>query len=54
MHFYHNNLLLNHFDEYFIPISLIHCHSTRLATSNNLFCRELTLPQENVPLPLLA
>ena len=37
MHSYHSKLLVNHFDEYFIPISSIHCHSTRLATSNNLF-----------------
>jgi len=37
MHSYHNKLLPNHFDEYFIPISTIHSHSTRLATSNNLF-----------------
>jgi len=37
MHSYHNQLLPNHFDEYFIPFSSIHSHSTRLATSNNLF-----------------
>jgi len=37
MHSYHNKLLPNHFDDYFIPISSIHPHSTRLATSNNLF-----------------
>jgi len=37
MHSYHNKMLPNHFDEYFIPISSIHSHSTRLATSNNLF-----------------
>ena len=37
MHSYHNKLLPNHFDEYFIPISSIHSHSTRLATSDNLF-----------------
>jgi len=37
MHSYHNKRLPNHFDEYFIPISSIHSHSTRLATSNNLF-----------------
>ena len=37
MHSYHNKLLPNHFDEYFVPLSLIHCHSTRLATSKNLF-----------------
>jgi len=36
MHSY-NKLLPNHFDEYFIPISSIHSHSTRIATSNNLF-----------------
>jgi len=56
MHSYHNKLLLNHFDEYFIPLSSIHYHSTRLglATSKNLFLSELTLPQENVLLNLLA
>ena len=37
MHSYHNKLLPNHFDEYFIPLSSIHYHSTRLGTSNNLF-----------------
>jgi len=37
MHSYHNKLLPNHFDEYFIPLSSIHYHSTRLATSKNLF-----------------
>jgi len=37
MHSYHNKLLPNHFHEYFIPISSIHSHSTRLAASNNLF-----------------
>ena len=36
MHSCHNKLLPNHFDEYFIPLS-IHYHSTRLATSENLF-----------------
>ena len=34
---YHNKLLPNHFDEYFIPLSSIHYHLTRLATSRNLF-----------------
>ena len=37
MHSYHNKLLPNHFDEYFIPLSSIHYHSTRLETSKNLF-----------------
>ena len=37
MHSYHNKLLPNHFDEYFIPLSSIHYHSTRPATSKNLF-----------------
>jgi len=37
MHSYHNKLLPNHFDEYFIPLSSIHYHSTSLATSKNLF-----------------
>ena len=42
MHSYHNKLLPNHFDEYFIPISSIHSHSTRLATSNSLFSLRVT------------
>jgi len=37
MHSYHNKLLPNHFVEYFIPLSSIHEHSTRLATPRNLF-----------------
>jgi len=37
MHSHHNKLLPNHFDEYFIPLSSIHYHSTRLETSKNLF-----------------
>jgi len=37
MHSYHNKLLPNHFDEYFVPLSSIHYHSTKLATSKNLF-----------------
>ena len=37
MHSYHNKLLPNHFDEYFVPLSSIHYHSTRLATSKDLF-----------------
>jgi len=37
MHSYHNKLLPNHFYEYFVPLSSIHYHSTRLATSKNLF-----------------
>jgi len=36
-HSFHNKLLPNHFYEYFIPLSSIHYHSTRLATSKNLF-----------------
>jgi len=55
MHSYHNKLLPNHFDEYFISLSSIHYHSTRLATCKNLFLpRVLTLPQENVLLNLSA
>jgi len=42
MHSYHNKLLPNHFDEYFITFRSIHYHSTRLATSKNLF-----LPRDN-------
>ena len=47
MHSYHNILLPNHFDEYFVPLSSIHYHSTRLATSKNLFLPRIN-PQENV------
>ena len=28
MHSYHNKLLPNDFDEYFIPLSIIHYHKT--------------------------
>jgi len=51
MHSYCNKVLSNPFDDYFIPISSNHSHSTRLSTC---FYLELTLPQENVPLHLLA
>jgi len=44
MHSYHNKLLPNHFDEYFIPISSIHSHSTRLATSRNVFLPSVKPP----------
>ena len=37
MHFCHNKLLPNPFWWIFIPLSSIHYHSTRLATSRNLF-----------------
>ena len=37
MHSYHNKLLPNHF----VPLSSIHYHSTRLATSKNLFLRRV-------------
>ena len=37
MYSYYNKLLPNYFDEYFIPISSFHSHSTRPATSNNLY-----------------
>ena len=37
MHSYHNKLLPNHFDGYFIPISSSNSPSTRPATFNNLF-----------------
>ena len=37
MNSYHNKLFPNHFDEYFVPLSSIHYHSTRLATSKKHF-----------------
>jgi len=37
MHSYHNKLPPNYFDKHFIPLSSIHYHSTRLATSKNVF-----------------
>jgi len=37
MHSCKNELLPNHFDNYFIPICSITFHSTKLSTSNNLF-----------------
>ena len=54
MHSYHNKLLPNHFDEYFIPLSSILYHSTRPATLETCFYLELTLPQENIISNLLA
>jgi len=36
MHSNHNKLLPNHFDEHFVPLSSIHYHCTRQATSKNL------------------
>jgi len=48
MHSYHKKLLPNHFDDYFIPISLNQSHSTRLSILTTCFYLELTLPQENV------
>jgi len=64
---YYNKLLPNHFGDYFIPISSIHSLSTRLFQSAQFiptpqdnqplticFYIESTLPQENVPLHLLA
>jgi len=54
MHSYHNKLFPNHFDEHFVPLSSIHYHSTRPATSKNCFYLELTLHQENVLSNLLA
>jgi len=53
MHSYDNNLLPNHFDAHFIPISSIHSRHTKLSTSYRLFYLELTHLQENVPLHLL-
>jgi len=47
MHSYYNKLLPNHFDDYFIPVSSIHSHFTRLSTSINLFLPELTHLQGN-------
>jgi len=37
MHSYHNKLFPNRFEEYFIPLSSIHYHTSRLETSKNLF-----------------
>ena len=48
MHSYHNKLLPNHFDEYFVPLSSIHYHFTRLATSKNLFLPRVNSSSENV------
>jgi len=40
-------LLGYHFDEYFIPISSIHSHSTRLATSEERIRKEKKKRAEN-------
>jgi len=53
-HSYHNKLLPNHFDDYFIPISSIHSYSTRQATSNNLFLPRVKSSLGKCSLPLLA
>jgi len=37
MHSYYNKLRPNYVDEHFIALSSIHYHSTKLATSKNLF-----------------
>ena len=37
VHSYHKNRFSNNFDEYFVPLSSIHYHSTKQATSKNLF-----------------
>jgi len=54
MHSYQDKLLLNHFDEYVIPISAMHSHSTRLATSNNLFWPRVNYSPGKCSLILLA
>jgi len=54
MHSYYNKLLPNHFENYFISISFIHSHATRLSTSNSLFLPRVNPSQQNVPLHLLA
>ena len=54
MHSYHNKLLPNHFDEYFIPLSSIHYHSTRLATSRNLFLPGVNSSSEKCSLKFIG
>ena len=53
MHSYHHKLLPNHFDEYFIPLSLIHYHSTRLATFKNLFLPRVNFSSEKYSLKFI-
>jgi len=50
MHSYHNKLLPNHFDDYFLPVRLIQYHYTRLFTYNNTFLPRVTVThlQENL------
>jgi len=50
MHSYHHKVLPNHFDEYFIQLSSIHYHSTRLATSNNLILPRVNSSSGTCPL----
>ena len=54
MHSYHNKLLPNHFDEYFIPLSSIHYDSTRLATSKNLFLPRVNSTSAKCSLKLIG
>ena len=54
MHSYYNKLLPNHFDEYFIPLSSIHYHSTKLVTSKNLFLPRVNSSSGKCSLNLLA
>ena len=54
MHSYHHKVLPNHFDEYFIQLSSIHYHSTRLATPNNLILPRVNSSSGKCPLLLIA
>jgi len=54
MHSKYNKLLSYHFHDYFIPISAINYHITRLSTSNNLFLPRVNLFSGKFSLHLLA
>jgi len=54
MHSHYNKLLPNHFDDYFIAISSVLSHSTRLSTSSNLFLPRVNSSLGKCFLPLLA
>jgi len=54
MHSCHNKLLPNHFDEYFVPLSSIHYHSTRLAASENVFLPRVNSSSGNCSLTFVG
>ena len=54
MHSYYNKMLPNYFDDYFISISSIHSHSTKLSTSYNLLLRRVNASLEKCSLTFVG